>query len=184
MRLRGFHDARVLRPWEELSLGRWRITAVPSRHFGGRLPFLFTSGYQGYVVSGPSCIYFAGDTGFHEPLFREIGQRFPIDLAVLPISGAVFPSYRRNHMNAHEALLAFRALGAKRMLPMHYDTFPVSFEPTGLARQQLIEESARLGTDATISILPHGGSLYLKSVDPLAPEVARPGPSAGPTAFE
>jgi L-ascorbate metabolism protein UlaG (beta-lactamase superfamily) len=162
LRLRGYTDVRVTQAWEAVTLGRWTVTAVPSRHFGGRLPFVYTSGHQGYVLTGPSCIYFAGDTGLDNEMFREISRRFPIDVAILPIAGAVFPWFRRNHMNAHDAILAFRSLGAKRMLPMHYETFPASFEPVGEARRRLLEESARLGVQDRIAIVPQGGSLYLK----------------------
>jgi len=163
LRVRGFSDVRVSRPWEELSLGGWRITPVPSRHFGGRLPLAFTTGYQGYVLSGPSCIYFAGDSGFDEPMFLEIGRRFSIDLAILPIAGALFPGFRRNHMNSEEALRAFQVLGAKRMIPMHFETFPASFGPADEARRHLHEESARLGTDDLLSVLSPGESLNLES---------------------
>ena len=162
MRWRGFRNVRVLRPWEETALGPWTVTAVPARHFGGRLPFVFTSGFQGYVLNGPRCIYFAGDTGLDVTLFREIGRRFPIDLAILPIDGALFPSYRKNHMNAADALLAFQALGAKQMLPMHFETFPASFQPADEARRQLGGESKRLGLEDRVSILSEGASLYVE----------------------
>jgi L-ascorbate metabolism protein UlaG (beta-lactamase superfamily) len=72
-------------------------------------------------------------------------------------------------MNAPEALRAARVLGAKRMLPIHYDTFSASFEPAGRAGRQLVEESARLGMDAAVTVLPQGGSLYLKSEPPMGP---------------
>jgi L-ascorbate metabolism protein UlaG (beta-lactamase superfamily) len=161
IQLRGFSDVRVVRPWEEIGLGGWTVTAVPSRHFGGRLPFVYTSGHQGYVLSGRRSIYFAGDTGLDEAMFREIGRRFPIALATLPIAGAVFPWFRRNHMNAEDALVAFRALGAERMLPMHFETFPASLEPVGEPRRRLVRESARLGLDDRVTILAQGESLYL-----------------------
>jgi len=162
LRWRGYTDVRVLRPWEEISLGRWRVTAVPSRHFGGRLPFAYTSGYQGYVLSGPSTIYFAGDTGWDEEMFLEIGRRFRISLAILPIAGAVFPWFRRNHMNASDALRAFTALGALQMLPMHYETFPASFEPVHRPRRDLVDGAARSGITERVTLLAHGASLYLK----------------------
>lgn len=162
MRMRGFADVRVIRHWEVLTLGSWRVTSVPSRHFGGRLPLVFTSGYQGYVLSGPKCIYFAGDTGLNEAMFREIGRHFRIDLAVLPIAGAVFPWFRRNHMNSVEALAAFRALDAKRMLPMHFETFPASFEPAGDPRRRLVEEASRLGVGERLTILAEGNTLCLE----------------------
>jgi L-ascorbate metabolism protein UlaG (beta-lactamase superfamily) len=163
LRWQGYRDIRVLRPWEEVALGRWRITAVPSRHFGGRLPFAYTSGYQGYVLSGPTCIYFAGDTGWDEAMFREIGRRYSISLAILPIAGAVFPWFRRNHMNAAEALRAFTALGAAHMLPMHYETFPASFEPVHEPRRQLVEAAGRAGVSERVTLLAHGASLFVNS---------------------
>jgi L-ascorbate metabolism protein UlaG (beta-lactamase superfamily) len=161
LRFRGFPDVRVLRPWEALTLGKWRITAVPSRHFGGRLPLIWTSGHVGFVLSGPQCIYFAGDTGLNESMFREIGRRFPLDLAILPIAGAVFPWFRRNHMNSEDALRAFQALGAKRMLPMHFETFPASFEPAHTARRDLLAGAGGLGLQERVTVLEEGASLTL-----------------------
>jgi len=180
MRMRGFTQVRALRPWEDLTLGSWRVTAVPSRHFGGRLPLIYTSGHQGYVLSGPSCIYFAGDTGLNEAMFREIGRRFTVDLAVLPIAGAVFPWFRRNHMNSEEALVAFRALGARRMLPMHFETFPASFEPTGDPRRRLVEETKRQGVSDRVTILPEGESLYLERGEMLNSRYRHASPGVDP----
>jgi L-ascorbate metabolism protein UlaG (beta-lactamase superfamily) len=157
----GFSDVRVTRAWESVSLGGWTVVAVPSRHFGGRLPLLGTSGHLGYVLSGSSCIYFAGDTGLDEELFREIGRRFAIDLAILPIAGAVFPWFRPNHMNATDALRALECLGAAQLLPIHYATYPVSFEPSGEAVSRLRSESTRQGVASRVRILREGASLIL-----------------------
>jgi L-ascorbate metabolism protein UlaG (beta-lactamase superfamily) len=161
MRWHGFHDVHVTRPWESSSVGGWNVVAVPSRHFGGRLPLVWTSGHVGYVLSGTTCIYFAGDTGFDEALFREIGRRFAIDLAILPIAGAVFPWFRPNHMNADDALRALECLGANQLLPMHYATYPASFEPAGAPLARLREESNRRGVVPRVRILREGESLAL-----------------------
>jgi L-ascorbate metabolism protein UlaG (beta-lactamase superfamily) len=169
IRWRGFRDVRVTRPGEEQSLGPWRVTTVPSRHFGGRLPLVYTSGHQGYVVSGPNCVYFAGDTGLDLPMFREIGRRFSIDLAILPIAGAVFPWFRRNHMNSSDALTALEALGARRMLPMHFETFPVSFEAARSPRELLIAEASRRGLSERVTILAEGSSFHLAPSRPVPP---------------
>jgi L-ascorbate metabolism protein UlaG (beta-lactamase superfamily) len=166
MRWRGFPDVRVTRPWESTRVGAWTVTAVPSRHFGGRLPLVGTSAHLGFVLSGPTCIYFAGDTGFHELLFREIARRFPIDLAILPIAGAVFPWYRRNHMNAEDALKALPILGAEQMLPMHYGTFPASFEAADEPLKQLVRETQRRGWTERIRILRDGESFSLPGSPP------------------
>ncbi|MCI4327782.1 MAG: MBL fold metallo-hydrolase [Thermoplasmata archaeon] len=158
---RGFRDIRVTRAWETTRIGRWNVVAVPSRHFGGRLPLLWTSGHLGYVLTGPSCIYFAGDTGLDETLFRELGRRFVIDLAILPIAGAVFPWFRPNHMNSEDALLAFDWLGARQMLPMHFGTFPASLEPSDAPLQHLNDGARRRGVSGQVTALPEGGSLTL-----------------------
>lgn len=166
MRWRGYSDVRVTRPWESTRIEGWEVTAVPSRHFGGRLPLVGTTGHMGFVLSGPACIYFAGDTGFHESLFREIGRRFPLDLAILPIAGAVFPTYRRNHMNSEDALRALPLLGADQMLPMHYATFPASLERADAPLKRLVQETARLGWTERVRILREGESLSLPSSAP------------------
>jgi L-ascorbate metabolism protein UlaG (beta-lactamase superfamily) len=165
LRFHGFTDVRRCVPWEELRLGEWKVTAVPSRHFGGRLPFIYTSGHQGYVLSGPSCIYFAGDTGLDLPTFQEIARRFRLDLALLPIAGAVLPWFRRNHMNAEDALVAFQSLGAQTMIPMHFETFPLSFETTGASRDRLTRDSTLLELRDRVAFLPEGGSLHLGGAD-------------------
>jgi L-ascorbate metabolism protein UlaG (beta-lactamase superfamily) len=179
MRWHGFEKTRVLRAWESTTIGGWTIVAVPSRHFGGRLPLVGTSGHVGYVLSGPSCLYFAGDTGLDEALFREVGRRFDIDLAILPIAGAVFPWFRSNHMNALDALQALDWLGARRMLPMHYATFPLSFESAGEPLRRLTEESLRSGVADRVHVLQDGACLHLASSGPrdveglrLSPETA------------
>ena len=61
--------------------------------------------------------------------FREIGERFPIDVALLPIGAYDPPSLRAVHMNPEEALEAFVDLNASLMVPMHYGTFRLSYEP-------------------------------------------------------
>ena len=176
LRLHGHADVRTLRHWESTDLGSWRIVAVPARHFGGRLPLVHTSGYQGYVVSGPATIYFAGDTGFDAAMFVEIARRFRLDLAVLPIAGAVAPWYRRNHMNAVEALEAFRILRASRMLPIHFETFPASFEPAHRPRQHLLAEAARLGIIDQVTVLSEGERLRTPDGAPFGQSPPRQAP--------
>jgi L-ascorbate metabolism protein UlaG (beta-lactamase superfamily) len=170
MRWRGYREIRVTREWETTRVGPWTVVAVPSRHFGGRLPLLWTSGHLGYVLSGPSCIYFAGDTGLDETLFREVGRRFEIDLAILPIAGAVFPWFRSNHMNAEDALLAFEWLGARQMLPIHFGTFPASFEPADEPLRHLNDGARRRGVSGQVIVLPEGSSLSLPGASRSPPD--------------
>lgn len=61
-------------------------------------------------------IYHAGDTALFSDM-KLIGERHPIDLAFLPI-GDNFT------MGPEDALLAAKWIGAKEVVPIHYNTFP------------------------------------------------------------
>jgi L-ascorbate metabolism protein UlaG (beta-lactamase superfamily) len=61
-------------------------------------------------------IYHAGDTGLFSDM-KLIGERHPIDLAFLPI-GDNFT------MGPEDAAYAAKLLGAKIVVPVHYNTFP------------------------------------------------------------
>lgn len=107
-----------------------RITCVPAKHWGGRLGFdgLWSDTYGGWILeSGGYTVYFAGDTGWDEAMFREIARRFPhIDLALLPIGPVLSRGdgrMRASHIDPPQALNAFRLLGARRMIPIHYGAF-------------------------------------------------------------
>jgi L-ascorbate metabolism protein UlaG (beta-lactamase superfamily) len=125
----GFAEYRELSPWTTFESDGVRITAVPAKHFNGRYGFdiawLNVQTYNGYIVEyQDKTVYFAGDTGYDPELFREIGRRFSIDVALLPI-GPVEPRdfMRRVHTDSKEALQAFDDLGAKILIPMHHRTF-------------------------------------------------------------
>lgn len=62
-------------------------------------------------------IYHAGDTGLFSDM-RMIGERNSIDLAFLPIGD----NYT---MGPEDAAYAASLLGAKMVVPIHYNTFPV-----------------------------------------------------------
>jgi len=107
------------------------ITLVPAMHWGRRGLYDKNSVlWGGYVLQYKRMtIYFAGDTakGAH---FEEIGKRFDIDYALLPI-GAYKPEFimKHNHLNPQEAFEAFKSLGAKKMIPIHYGTYKLTDEP-------------------------------------------------------
>lgn len=73
---------------------------------------------SGFIIATPEgTIYHAGDTA----LFRDmelIGELYDIDVAMLPI-GSVFT------MGPREAAIATQLLRPRRVVPMHYNTFPL-----------------------------------------------------------
>ena len=116
-----------------------KITLVPAKHWGRRGAFdTNTVLWGGYILEyAGKTIYFAGDTAYGSH-FKEIGERFRIDVALLPI-GAYEPSHimKHNHLDPDEAYLAFADLGAKEMIPMHYGTFKLTDEPMAEPLQRI-----------------------------------------------
>ncbi len=132
-----------LRSWQGYEKDGLRVTAVPVDHVGFRYGIddaWMTGSFTGYVVEYHGIkVYFGGDTAYDQKLFVEVGQRFPgIDVALLPI-GPTEPRelMRRFHTDPGEAVQAFIDLGARRMVPIHYDTFVNSTDEPGAALKQL-----------------------------------------------
>jgi L-ascorbate metabolism protein UlaG (beta-lactamase superfamily) len=125
----GFGLVQELHYWESFTLGSIRVTLTPCHHWGARMLHDSHRGFGGFMLEvGGRVIYHCGDTAYFDG-FPEIGRRFPIDVALLPIGAYEPPSLRAVHMNPEEALEACVELGAKVMVPMHYGTFRLSYEP-------------------------------------------------------
>ncbi len=119
--------------WETLSLGDLEITLVPARHWSMRAPWNRNDTlWGGYIVKGPEGVaYHAGDTAWGEH-FAEIGQRFAIDWAMLPIGGYAPRWFMEpQHVDPIEAARGFASLGAKHLLAMHWGTFRLTDEAVG-----------------------------------------------------
>ncbi len=69
------------------------------------------------VEFGGSTIYHLGDTALFGDL-ELIGRRHAIDVALIPIGG-------HYTMDRHDAVEAARMIGARQVIPCHYDTFPL-----------------------------------------------------------
>ncbi len=123
----GFQDIRELSPWQTTQLDSFKITATPAKHSGKQPFFHEVSEFVGFVIENEKTAYFAGDTAYFDG-FKEIGQRFKIDVALLPI-GAYKPRKNlKKHMNPPDALRAFKDLGARWMIPIHWGTFHLGWE--------------------------------------------------------
>jgi L-ascorbate metabolism protein UlaG (beta-lactamase superfamily) len=71
----------------------------------------------GLVVSlGGKVVYHVGDTCLFSDL-QLVGRRDPIDVALVPIGGHFT-------MDRHDAVTACELIGARTVIPIHYDTFP------------------------------------------------------------
>lgn len=134
-----------LHTWQTWEKDGLRITAAPIDHLGFRYGAdraWMQHAFTGYLIEYHGIrVYFSGDTAYDGTLFAEAGRRFPaIDLALLPISPLEPRELMRPlHMNPTDAVRAFVDLGAKRMIPMHYDTFINPEDPPGGALRELGE---------------------------------------------
>ena len=113
-------------------------------------------GYGGFVLEHQGrTIYHAGDSAYSDG-FLEIGRRLRPEIALLPI-GAYYPdSFRHGHMGPDEALKVFRDLGSKWMVPMHYGSFKLSFEPMDEPPRLLQELARDLKLTSHLRILEEG----------------------------
>ncbi|CAM3636180.1 MULTISPECIES: MBL fold metallo-hydrolase [Saccharibacillus] len=133
---------------EEAKCGRWSETLNANVSADGR-PL-------------PPTVYFAGDSGYFAG-FREIGDRFPIHITLMPI-GAYEPEWFMGpqHMNPEQALQAFRDVGAEIMIPMHFGTFKLSDDTAEEALARLEAERERTGTSRDcIKLMAHGETMIV-----------------------
>jgi L-ascorbate metabolism protein UlaG (beta-lactamase superfamily) len=175
--------------WSSTEVGGVRITFVPAQHFGQRgLWDRNQRLWGGFVVEGSSAaVYHAGDTAFF-PGFAEIGARFSLDAALLPI-GAYDPAWFMSpvHLDPEQALAAFEALGARTFVAMHWGTFKLSDEPLDEPPRRLEAERQRRGLPAErVRVLAVGETLEVRRppTAPASPEVVSEVPaSVEPEAF-
>ena len=140
--------------WDAVDIGGVRITYVPSQHWSRRsLADSNRSLWGGFVIeAGGFSIYHSGDTAYFDG-FGDIGRRFPaLDAALLPI-GAYDPQWfmSKQHMNPREALDAFRDLGARRIVAMHWGTFKLTDEPLDEPPRLFREEATTRGLDQRVA---------------------------------
>jgi L-ascorbate metabolism protein UlaG (beta-lactamase superfamily) len=156
-------ESRELDRWESYEAEGVRVTAVPVRHVGGRWGIdqaWNLRAFTGYVFQyhGLS-VYFGGDTAFDREHFEATRSRFPdLSLALLPICPTAPRDFmRRTHMDSLEALDAFSVLGARHMVPVHYDTFINSDDLPGDCPRRLREHMRERGLgDDQVAILAIG----------------------------
>ncbi|MCR2806121.1 MBL fold metallo-hydrolase [Paenibacillus soyae] len=122
------------------------------------------------LVSAAPTVYFAGDSGYFRG-FREIGSRFRIDVALMPI-GAYEPEWFMGpqHVTPEEALQAFEDIRAGWFVPMHYGAFKLADDTPREALDRL--EAGRMnkgiGEDRVI-VLPLGETWRLANSSPIEP---------------
>ena len=127
-RLRDITELR----WDErttlkTAAGDIDIIALQVKHWGARKQRDTYRGYNGYLMErNGRRILFAGDTALTNS-FAELRKRGPLDLAIMSI-GAYNP-WVRSHCTPEQAIEMANAAGAQFIMPVHHQTFRLSFEP-------------------------------------------------------
>ena len=110
-----------LEPWQATRVGPLVVTAVPARH-GPPGAEAFSGPVTGFVLQAPDgpTVYVSGDNA-SVAVVERIAERFPaVDLAVLFCGAARRPDRPEPlTLTALDAVLAARALDARRIVPVH-----------------------------------------------------------------
>jgi len=94
-------------------------------------------------------VYHAGDTALFSDM-KLIGDLYHPDVAVIPIGG-------RYTMGTSEAMIAANFIGAKTVIPIHYNTWDkINADPL------LFKKAVELTTDIRVEILKPGESIEIK----------------------
>jgi L-ascorbate metabolism protein UlaG (beta-lactamase superfamily) len=103
------------------------IIAFRVNHWGARKQRDTYRGYNGYLLErNGRRILFAGDTALTNS-FADLREHGPIDLAIMSI-GAYNP-WIRSHCTPEQAIEMANAADAQFIMPVHHQTFRLSFEP-------------------------------------------------------
>lgn len=124
-------DITELRWGEQKTLettgGNIDIIAFRVNHWGARKQRDTYRGYNGYLLErNGRRILFAGDTALTNS-FADLREHGPIDLAIMSI-GAYNP-WIRSHCTPEQAIEMANAASAQFIMPVHHQTFRLSFEP-------------------------------------------------------
>jgi L-ascorbate metabolism protein UlaG (beta-lactamase superfamily) len=152
----GFNIVHELDEWQTIELGPLRVSLTPAHHWGARFLADTHRGFGGFVLGldGRS-VFHCGDTAYFEG-FKEIGERHNIEIALLPIGAYDPPLAREVHMNPEEAVQAFTELRAKTLVPMHYGTFRLGYEPLEEPLERLRESARVHGIEDKVLIMTEG----------------------------
>ncbi len=112
-------DVRELRPGERTRVGALTIEATPAAHEGKRAPLGPVADPVGFLISGSTSVYFAGDTD----LFPEMsGLHGRVDVALLPVAGWG-PTLGPGHLDPKRAARAAAIIAPAVAIPIHWGTF-------------------------------------------------------------
>lgn len=127
---------------QDVVFGPFRITAVAAAHNTIDRDEHGRCKYLGYVVRfGRWTIYHSGDTKRYDGM-AELLRPFNVDVALLPINGDRPERRVAGNLSGKEAAQLARDIGAKLVIPCHYDMFEFN---TADPAEEFVPECERLG---------------------------------------
>jgi L-ascorbate metabolism protein UlaG (beta-lactamase superfamily) len=161
---RGFANVTELGAGDSVSLGDVTVTATLAEH--GRVPGRFGTAAVGYVVTGSSSVYFAGDTD----LFPEMSElaALHLDVALLPVWGWG-PRLGAGHLDPRRAAEALRLIRPRIAIPIHWGVLrPLGvgwLKPGYMTKpgELFAQAAAELAPDVDVRILSPGDSFEVES---------------------
>jgi L-ascorbate metabolism protein UlaG (beta-lactamase superfamily) len=157
----GFETVHELEDWQTVDLGPITVSMTPCHHWGARFLADAHRGFGGFVIAaGERTIFHCGDSAYF-PGFKEIGARHEIEIALLPIGAYDPPSGREVHMNPEEAVQAFKELGARALVPMHYGSFRLGYEPLDEPLPRLLASARASRIEDRVLVMTEGVPVLL-----------------------
>jgi L-ascorbate metabolism protein UlaG (beta-lactamase superfamily) len=152
----GFEKVHEMNWWDEWKWKDLTIIFTPAKHWGARLLMDRHRGYGGFVIRYKDrTVYHAGDTTYFDG-FTEIGKKLAPEIALMPIGAYEPPSFRDVHIGPEQAVEAFAQLKSKIMIPMHFGTYRLSYEPMHEPAERLMIAGADKGLLQQIKFLTEG----------------------------
>jgi L-ascorbate metabolism protein UlaG (beta-lactamase superfamily) len=160
---------RQVEQWETIEVGPFAITALPA------VDGLGDPQVSWLVEAGGQRVLHLGDTIFHGYWWRMARRHGPFDLVFAPVNGPIIdfphlqpPSVLAAAMEPEQAALAAELLGARAVVPMHYDGYAIDpwYRPIDDAAGRF--EDAAAGRSYAARMLNPGDSLELADARPTA----------------
>lgn len=129
--------------WDQQNFQSLDIIFTPTRHFSGRgLTDRLKSLWGGWIIkSDVHNIWFSGDSGYGNH-FAEIGKRHgPFDIGFME-SGQYNFDWHQIHLFPHESVKAALNAGAKKVMPVHWGAFDLSYQHTWTEPAEKFVEAA------------------------------------------
>jgi len=157
----GFELVHELDYWLTIELDGLEVSLMPCHHWGARFLADRHRGFGGFIIEANGrTIFHCGDSAYFDG-FQEIGERHQIEVALLPIGAYDPPSGREVHMNPEQAVQAFVELGAQKLVPMHYGSFRLGYEPLDEPLTRLLSCAGEIGVKDKVLVMKEGEPVLL-----------------------